>query len=491
MPLAPQATALTSSAGRGGRAPRFLGNFTEAASRPSKSRALAGSSAATFVLAAIAATGLQQGGFFRRGQIAAAALLAAALVATLPMRRALDSDLRLTLLAAGLLAGWILVRALPLASPRAAGGAPLLLLGVATIVLLCRRLDSQARRLTVVGILALGSLLAMTAWWGVVWRLKPLALSSEGLWRGASTITYANALAAVLVPLCVLALALLASRRNSLPLALGLVVLLVGLATTLSRAGALALVVGVLLLCVLMSPRVVVRAVLGPLIGVTVAFVSLMPSLPVGSVPRPELAFAGLAAGLGLTALVVSTRRWPVLAAVGALLVIGALGSWSVARSESIGAAAHSLSQKRVQLSSSPRARLNAAALQIVGEHPLVGVGAGNAVIESRQDGRLRVQQYVHDEYLQVLAEEGAIGLALLAALMGGTVRLLWRSPLRRRKSPLWAGTVAAVGAAAVQAGFDFVWHVPIVLLTIALLIGLVVKPATSTNEGGLTERRS
>jgi hypothetical protein len=364
-------------------------------------------------------------------------------------------------------------------------------LGVATVVLLCRRLDSQARRLTVVGILALGSLLAMTAWWGVVWRLKPLALSSEGLWRGASTITYANALAALLVPLCLLALALLCSKRSSVPLALVLAVLLLGLATTLSRAGALALVVGVLLLGIFVTPSIVMRALLGPLIGATVAYGSVIPSTAVDSASRPGLAVAGLAAGMGVTAVLVSTSRPLILAAVAVLLVVGALGSWSLGRSGSLGAAADGISQKRVQLSSEPRSRLNAAALRIVGQHPVVGVGTGRVVIESRRHGRLRLQQYVHNEYLQVLAEVGAIGLALLAALMAGTVRLLWRSPLRRRKSALWAGTVAAGASAAVQAGFDFVWHVPIVLLTLAVLIGLAVKPATSINEDGLTERRS
>jgi 4-amino-4-deoxy-L-arabinose transferase-like glycosyltransferase len=99
------------------------------------------------------------------------------------------------------------------------------------------------------------------------------------------------------------------------------------------------------------------------------------------------------------------------------------------------------------------------------------------------------VQQYVHDEYIQVLAEVGAIGAALLAAVIAGIARLLWRS--RPRAPVLWAGVLGACAAAAVGAGFDFVWHVPVVLLTVAALVGLAVAPATSEDEGGLRERRS
>ena len=100
------------------------------------------------------------------------------------------------------------------------------------------------------------------------------------------------------------------------------------------------------------------------------------------------------------------------------------------------------------------------------------------------------MQQYVHNEYVQTLAEVGAIGAALLAALLATTLRLLWRSRSSERASVFWAGTAAACAAAVVHAGFDFVWHVPVVPLTLAVLIGLAVKPVTSTNDGDPAERR-
>jgi len=206
MPVAPQAPAITSRVGRGGRAQRILGVGTEAGLKACQSGA-AGLLTAAFVLAAIAAAGLQQGAFFERGQAAVAALIAAALVTALPIRRAFDSELKAPLIAAALLAGWMLVRAVPLGSLRAASGGAALLAGLAAIVILCRRLDRDARRLTMGGLLGFGVLLSITAWIGVAWHLTPLGLMSEGLWRGASTITYANALAGVLVPLALTALA--------------------------------------------------------------------------------------------------------------------------------------------------------------------------------------------------------------------------------------------------------------------------------------------
>jgi hypothetical protein len=38
-----------------------------------------------------------------------------------------------------------------------------------------------------------------------------------------------------------------------------------------------------------------------------------------------------------------------------------------------------------------------------------------------------------------------------------------------------WAGVVAATAAFAVHSGFDFVWHLPAVVLTVTLLAGVVL----------------
>jgi O-antigen ligase len=114
-------------------------------------------------------------------------------------------------------------------------------------------------------------------------------------------------------------------------------------------------------------------------------------------------------------------------------------------------------------------------ALDRFAEHPLVGVGAGRGAVETRSAaGRVLVQEYVHNEYVQVLLEYGVVGAALLAALIAAIARALWQRGARRREDPLWCG----VAAACVAAPFDFVWHVPVVPLVLAVLIGLGVASA-------------
>jgi O-antigen ligase len=85
--------------------------------------------------------------------------------------------------------------------------------------------------------------------------------------------------------------------------------------------------------------------------------------------------------------------------------------------------------------------------------------------------------RYAHDEYLQLAAEEGALGLLGLGALATGvviTARRGWRSEARRH--PEWmalrAGAIAGLACFALQSGFDFLWHVPVVPMIAALGVG-------------------
>ncbi len=434
-----------------------------------------GAVSAILLLGAVAAAAFAQGGFFARGQIAAAALLAGSVVAALPVRRSSLPELRLPLVAGGLLAGWMLIRAVPGGSLAAAVRAALLLLGLATVLMLCRRLDPTGKRLVLAGLLGVGVLVSLVGWAAVVWRLAPWALPSEGLWRAASTLTYANATSAVLVPLTLTSLALLSKRPRSLPLAFVLTVLLTGVAATLSRAGGLALLVGLGVL-LLAGGWVVLRALFEPLTGATVAFLGLLPSLPAAAEPRPGVSVAALVGGMGLTAVLLRQPRRGRAAVAVALLLAAVL----VVGSASIREAGLRVWDQRANLDSPNRSRAATGALRVVAEHPVIGVGTGSVVVQRTDpSGRLRVQQYIHNEYLQVLAELGAIGAVLLAALLAGLARLLWQSRSLEPMPALWAGVVAACAAAAVHAGFDFVWHVPAVPLTVAVLIGLAVAPAT------------
>jgi len=54
------------------------------------------------------------------------------------------------------------------------------------------------------------------------------------------------------------------------------------------------------------------------------------------------------------------------------------------------------------------------------------------------------------------------------------------RAPHRPRNRRHLGGVVAAAAAFAVHSGFDFVWHLPAIVLTVTLLVGLVL-PAPDT----------
>jgi O-antigen ligase len=136
----------------------------------------------------------------------------------------------------------------------------------------------------------------------------------------------------------------------------------------------------------------------------------------------------------------------------------------------------HNLATSRITLSSPDRDGATHAALDLVAARPIAGVGPGRIWLSfTAPTGEQRVMRYVHNEYLQVLVELGLIGLVLLLCLLVAVAITVWRG---RRESALWAGSVAGLTVLIVHSGFDFLWHVPAILLTAGLLVGLA-GPAT------------
>jgi hypothetical protein len=98
--------------------------------------------------------------------------------------------------------------------------------------------------------------------------------------------------------------------------------------------------------------------------------------------------------------------------------------------------------------------------------------------------------RYAHDEYLQLAAEEGAVGVAGLAALAAGvvvTARRGWHSGVRRQTelTALRAASIAGLVSFALQSGFDFLWHVPVVPMIAATAVGFaaVLPPADEMSQ--------
>src|SRR6266705_1806003 len=346
------------------------------------------------LLAAVAAGLLGQGAYYAPVQRYVGLLVAAATVLALAAWPPARGDVRLLPVVPALaLAAWALLDAALLGVPAASAGTVLELIG------------------------GVGSL----TWEG------------QGILRASSTLSYPNATAAVLVAVAMLVLARLVEVPRSLPLVLSATGLLAGLAATMSRAGALGLAVGLVVLAGLRGPGRTARAAVGPYAGAVVALGCLLPSMPVASPPRPVLALAGLSAGLALAAVLARLERWPAVALLlgGALLgglalvVIGGGGKGAGA-GWGKGGPVRTVAEARVNLASPDRSGALRAAVRVAAEHPLTGAGPGHADLRWKgPDGVTRFFRYAHDEYVQVAAELGLVGLALLAVLLVAVARLL------------------------------------------------------------------
>jgi hypothetical protein len=431
--------------------------------------------AGLLLLTAAAAGLLGQGAFYARVRWYLGVLVAAATVLALVAGPPTRDDARLPPVVAALaLAAWTVGDAALHGVPAAGAGPALLLLGLVAVLLVCRRLEPEDREVLLLGVVAVGLLVALAGWLGVGGRVESWAWLGDGIWRASSTLTYPNAAAAVLVPLALVVLARLVDAPGSLPLALAATGLLAGAAATLSRAAALALAVGLVVLAGLRGPRRTARAALGPCLGALVVLVGLVPSMPAAGPARPALALAGLAAGLGLAAVLSRLRAVAAVALVVGGLLLGCLAAAAVAGQ--VGDSARLVAETRITLASPDRSGAVGAALRVAAAHPLTGAGPGQADLRSRgADGGIRIFGYAHNEYAQVAAELGLVGLVLLAILLVALARLLWRACAAGPPVAGWAGVVAATAAFAVHSGFDFVWHLPAVVLTVTLLAGAIV----------------
>jgi O-antigen ligase len=423
--------------------------------------------ATVLAMAAVGAAAIAQGAYHFTGQVLTGVLLGAAVVVALAGRRLGLADLRFWPVAGCAALGlWAATSAAGAGVPLSAAGPTVMLLAALVVVgVLCRQGGDEV----VVGLLLLGGLVAISGLAGVAFRYEPWTLEDQGLWRAATTLTYANAAAGLLVPLVLLAAGRLISTARSGSLAALTSLLLAGAGATLSRGGLLALALGGVLLARAVGPRRLVAAAAGPVAGALVVLGGLAPSMVVGRSPRPLLAVAGLAAGLGLAAVLAARPRVAAAAIVGAsLLVAGAAalaGGLDAAR------------VSRMTVSSPDRAAEASAAVRVAADHPLAGAGPGQVILSWHDDeGRRLVAHYAHNEYLQTWAELGAIGVALVLVLAASVVR-----EVRRAAPPLPVQAAAGAGLAAValHSGMDFLWHIPAIPLVCAALVAVACPPRT------------
>jgi hypothetical protein len=108
-------------------------------------------------------------------------------------------------------------------------------------------------------------------------------------------------------------------------------------------------------------------------------------------------------------------------------------------------------------------------AVDVASDAPLYGVGRGEVGREAIDDAPVDGPGWARHEPLQVAAETGVIGGVLLLTLLGWA--LAWMAQPGWRRGSSIAGAVLA--GSIIHACFVPIWHVPVVPLTLAALVGM------------------
>ncbi|HEV8335064.1 MAG TPA: O-antigen ligase family protein, partial [Candidatus Polarisedimenticolia bacterium] len=149
-------------------------------------------------------------------------------------------------------------------------------------------------------------------------------------------------------------------------------------------------------------------------------------------------------------------------------------------------------SDPEVGLEPSFSARLHAwkAIGRMVAANPLTGTGLGTFALAFpifKTYGDTSIWQQAHNDYLQVLAESGAIGLALLAAgvlwIAWRYVRPIFKQPMRRQ-DPVTLGAAFGTAILLLHSLVDFNLQIPSNGLLFVLCAALMVRGLTPGRAG-------
>jgi O-antigen ligase len=132
----------------------------------------------------------------------------------------------------------------------------------------------------------------------------------------------------------------------------------------------------------------------------------------------------------------------------------------------------------RVTLAS-PRWSTWRAAMGIVAEHPLIGVGPGRLVLVWRDAaGVTHGTTLVHNEWLQLLGELGAVGAGLVLAMAVVVMRPVVRG--LQGPQPVFARAgLAAATVFLIASTFDFLWHLIAIPVLLAMILGCAAPSTT------------
>jgi len=332
------------------------------------------------------------------------------------------------------------------------------ILGFAATFAVAGRLERRGREVASQAIAALGAVGALVGFAGLIWRWFPMAMPAQGLWRLSTTLTYSDA-AGLVLAVCLLVG--LASGPRPWMARVAVCLCAGGLLATQSRGAYVAFVAG----CALVPLRQY-RLFLVPLAaGVALGVVSIMTSPSSHAVPWLAavivVAVAVAIAWVPSTEILRSRRAKQVV--LGCVVVVGLIGSAVVLH--------HAIGLRALSPSDGDRAVEWSAAAHQFASSPLVGVGPDRLLQFHAVDGTYA--HFAHNEYLQVAADTGLIGLALLALVGVSLVRAV------RRVDILTSCAAAGLVCLAVGGAFDFDWHLPFVGLLGGWVAGLATRRST------------
>jgi O-antigen ligase len=225
----------------------------------------------------------------------------------------------------------------------------------------------------------------------------------------------------------------------------------------------------------------------------------------------------GYAAGVCYLGLILTGSRGGYLSAVASLLILAILSMiilrqtsarlfWRVAGAGLIGTLVIGITifflvHKSAYLSdraqnvvdtANIRIDLWQAAIQQWKLQPIFGTGSGTYLYYGRQfrtERTLPDPVYVHNDYLQLLAEYGLVGVAGFLVFFAAHLRNGWKnlerlgpkraaipSRLLSNSLALNVGAIAAVSAYVVHSVFDFNLHIPANVLLLALVFGILAN---------------
>lgn len=417
------------------------------------------------------ADGIRQGGFWRAdalvAAVAAVAILVVAIVVAPPDRRSW-----LAIISVVLLAVWWFIRAqgsgslaqfLPL-------GASFLAFAAAFAAV--RALRGRPREAAALGIACLGAAGALIGFAGLVWRWYPMAMPAQGLWRLSTTLTYSDA-AGLVLGVCLL----VALGTDLSPVLLRMAVCLCagGLLATQSRGAYIAFACA----CLLVPWQRYVRSLVPLIAGAGLGVAAIVSSPDTGRVPW-------LGAVLIIALGVAAVARWDMASvAIGITARLAIALGVLCAVTGALVLLHHEIGLRAFAPSDQDRSVEWSTALHQWATAPILGVGPDRLLQFHASDGTYA--HFVHNEFLQIAADGGIVGVVLLVFSAISIFRVTTRFDV------LSSCASSAVVCWSVAAVFDFDWHLTFVGFLGGWCVGLAhnnVEEADEESRQGDNRRR-